>query len=90
MGSGLAEVVLLAALTIIVLPCCFFTLLALLDRFERSLDPDIQTPPALVMKPAPIAVAALQQSLADETPGADVVPLPIAVSLNDAPAAATG
>ncbi len=54
MGNGLAEVGFLAVLTIVVLPCCFFTLLALLDRFERNLDPDAQTPPTLV-KPEPVA-----------------------------------
>jgi hypothetical protein len=80
-GSGLAEVVFLAALTIIVLPCCFFTLLALLDRFERNLDPDAQLPSLLVVKPAPVK---------DETAGADVVSLPMAVTMAEAPAAATG
>jgi hypothetical protein len=83
-GSGLVEVTLLAALTIIVLPCCFFTLLALLDRFERSLDPDVQILPTLVVKPA------LMAEVDDETVGADVVSLPIAITVNDAPAAATG
>jgi hypothetical protein len=86
-GSGLAEVGLLAALTIVVLPCCFFTLLALLDRFERSLDPDAQTLPTLVVMPAP--VAALADESAEETSGADVVSLPIAVMMAEAPAAAT-
>ena len=85
MGSGLVEVVLLAVLTIIVLPCCFFTLLALLDRFERSLDPDALPPPALAVRPVAVAAAEL-----DESPGADVVSLPIAVSMTDSPAAATG
>ena len=87
MGNGLAEVGLLAALTIIVLPCCLFTLLALLDRFERSLDPDAQTPPTLLVKPAPLAAAA---DLDDDTAGADVVSLPVAVTVTEAPAAATG
>jgi hypothetical protein len=87
-GSGLAEVVFLAVLTIIVLPCGFFTLLALLDRFERSLGPDLVTPPVLVVKPAPIA--AIQQSFADESAGADIVSLPIAVNMSESPAAATG
>jgi hypothetical protein len=90
-GNGLAEVGLLAALTIIVLPCCFFTLLALLDRFERNLEPDAAetlTPPALV-KPAQ-AAAATSDQLNDETAGADVVSLPRAVTVTEAPAAATG
>ena len=86
MGSGLVEVVLLAVLTIIVLPCGFFTLLALLDRFERSLDPDALPPPTLAARPA--AVAATEMD--DENPGADVVSLPIAVTMTDSPAAATG
>jgi hypothetical protein len=88
-GNGLAEVAFLAALTVVVLPCCFFTLLALLDRFERSLDPDAQTPPTLVMKPAPVAVVAAVE-FDDETRGADIVSLPIAVSLAEGPTAATG
>jgi hypothetical protein len=87
-GNGLAEVGLLAVLTIVVLPCCFFTLLALLDRFERNLDPEAQTPPALVVKPAPVTAASEQ--LDDEPEGADVVSLPIAVTVVEAPAAATG
>jgi hypothetical protein len=91
-GNGLAEVGFLAVLTIIVLPCCFFTLLALLDRFERNLDPDAQTPPTLVVKPAPgpeVAAARLD----DETAGGDVVSLPrpvTTVATAEAPAAATG
>ena len=84
MGSGLAEVLILAALTIIVLPCGFFTLLALLDRFERSLDPDVQIAPTPLVRP--VRVAALD----DETAGADVVSLPIIATVVDAPAAATG
>ena len=43
MGSGLAQVGVLVLLTVVVLPCCFFTLLALLDRFERSLAPTLET-----------------------------------------------
>ena len=86
MGSGLVEVVLLAALTIIVLPCCFFTLLALLDRLERSLDPDALPLPTLVVRPAAVTVTELD----DEHAGADVVSLPIAVAMTDSPAAATG
>ena len=86
MGSGLVEVVLLAALTIIVLPCCFFTLLALLDRFERSLDPDALPLPTLAVRPAAVTVAEMD----DETAGADVVSLPIAVTMTDSRAAATG
>ena len=92
MGNGLVEVVVLAALTIIVLPCCFFTLLALLDRFERNLDPAAQATPVLVAKPAPAAAGSTAESAAadDDTVGADVVSLPIAVTVAEAPAAATG
>ena len=90
MGSGLVEVVLLAALTIIVLPCCFFTLLALLDRFERSLDPDALPLPTLAVRPAAVTVTQLDDEMDDETVGADVVSLPIAVTMTDSPAAATG
>jgi hypothetical protein len=90
-GHGLAEVGVLAALTIIVLPCCFFTLLALLDRFERSLDPDAQTPPTLLTRPAAaVDPAAAVSEVDDESIGGDVVELPIAVPVTQAPAAATG
>jgi hypothetical protein len=97
-GNGLAEVGLLAALTVIVLPCCFFTLLALLDRLERNLDPGALAPPQLVVTPTPIAETALtaetdliaETDLDDEGAGGDVVSLPIAVTVADAPAAATG
>jgi hypothetical protein len=100
-GSGLVEVTLLMVLTIVVLPCCFFTLLALLDRFERSLANDTQIAPAPIVKPTPIAVviAALTPERVrapepvmadDETAGGDVVPLPIAVTVAQSPAAATG
>jgi hypothetical protein len=41
----MAQVGALVFLTVVVLPCCFFTLLALLDRFERSLAPRLETPP---------------------------------------------
>lgn len=97
MGSGLAEVALLAVLTIIVLPCCFFTLLALLDRFERNLGDDVRIPPAQIVRPVAAAVAAPP---AAEPAGADVVSLPIAVTaaqspmsqspVSQSPAAATG
>lgn len=98
MGNGLAEVVFLAALTVVVLPCALFALLALLDRFERSLDPDLQTPPQLVVTTPASAVAvddpwsqdSLDDSFDDETVGGDVVPLPIAVTMTQSPAAATG
>jgi len=85
-GNGLAEVGFLAVLTIIVLPCCLFTLLALLDRFERNLDPDVQAAPTLV-KPEPVVATAASD---DEAVGGDVVSLPLPVTVAEAPAAATG
>ena len=92
MGNGLAEVGFLAVLTIIVLPCCLFTLLALLDRFERNLDPDVPALPTLVVKPVPVvdtaAVGAAE--LDDGGAGGDVVSLPRPVTVAEAPAAATG
>jgi hypothetical protein len=96
-GNGLAEVGFLAVLTIIVLPGCLFTLLALLDRFERNLDPDAQTLPTLVK--AEPAIAAAQSAgldgaeLDDDSAGGDVVSLPLPVivtTATEAPAAATG
>ena len=91
MGSGLVEVVLLGALTIIVLPGCLFTLLALLDRFERSLDPDALPEPTLVLRPAAVVSnEVVSNELDDEAAGADVVSLPVAVTMTEAPAAATG
>lgn len=92
MGNGLAEVGFLAVLTVIVLPCCLFTLLALLDRFERNLDPDVQAPPTLVVKPqsAVEAAAIAAAELDDESAGGDVVSLPRPVTVAEAPAAATG
>jgi hypothetical protein len=88
-GNGLAEVGFLAVLTIIVLPCCFFTLLALLDRFERNLDPDVQAPPTLVLKPEPVPSVEASE-LEDVSAGGDVVSLPLPLTIAEAPAAATG
>lgn len=101
MGNGLAEVGFLAVLTIIVLPCCLFTLLALLDRFERNLDPDAPVAPTLVVKTEPVVAAAVPAAAVtaavvtaaesdDDTVGGHVVSLPIAVTVTEAPAAATG
>jgi hypothetical protein len=103
-GNGLAEVGFLGVLTIIVLPGCLFTLLALLDRFERNLDPDAQTPPTLVKPELAVAATQLNDSgsaelksagldtagLDDDSAGGDVVPLPLPVTVTEAPAAATG
>jgi hypothetical protein len=60
MGSGMAQVGVLVLLTVVVLPCCFFTLLALLDRFERSLAPTLETPatPAVAELVTELPVAA--------------------------------
>jgi hypothetical protein len=91
-GNGLAEVGLLAVLTIVVLPCCLFTLLALLDRFERNLDPDVPAAPTLVVKTEPVVEAAAVEvaELDHESAGGDVVSLPRPVTVAEAPAAATG
>jgi hypothetical protein len=92
-GNGLAEVGFLAVLTIIVLPCGLFTLLALLDRFERNLDPGAPTPPTLAKPEPSVATAKLDQTdehEADEAVGGDVVSLPLPVTVAEAPAAATG
>jgi hypothetical protein len=89
-GSGLAEVLILAALTIIVLPCGFFTLLALLDRFERSLDPDVQIAPTPLVRPVRVAAVGGAAAFDDDTAGAAVLSLPIIATVVDAPAAATG
>ena len=89
MGNGIAEVGLLAVLTIIVLPCCFFTLLALLDRFERNLDPEC----ADATRPHRYASAGRcrPRSIRQRGRGCGrVVSLPIAVTVTEAPAAATG
>ena len=75
MGGGFAQVGILAVLTVIVLPCCFFKLLALLDRFERSLATDETVRPAEASEPTV----------------AEVVALPLAVSTSPiTPSAATG
>jgi hypothetical protein len=89
-GNGLAEVGLLAVLTIIVLPCCLFTLLALLDRFERNLDPGAQTPPQPATATAILAEAQDPAHDDDDAVSADVVSLPIPIAVAEAPAAATG
>lgn len=95
MGNGLAEVGFLAVLTIIVLPSCLFTLLALLDRFERNLDPDVPAQPTPVVRPEPLAADAglTTAESDDEARGGDVVSLPrpvTTVTAGEAPAAATG
>jgi hypothetical protein len=95
MGGGLAQVGILAVLTVIVLPCCLFTLLALLDRFERSLPTD-ETVRAAEAKSsaasaADIAIPTLAPVAIPEPVGADVVALPISVSTSPGtPSAATG
>lgn len=80
MGHGLAQVGILAVLTVIVLPCCFFILLALLDRFERSLATD-ETTRAAEAKPVSVP----------EPVGAEIVALPVSVTVSPATrSAATG
>ena len=67
---GVAQVGLILLLTVVGLPCAFFTLLALLDRFERSLSPTRVPEQAItagvsVSTPAPVETTA------------DVVALPL-------------
>jgi hypothetical protein len=96
MGGGLTQVGILAVLTVIVLPCCFFTLLALLDRFERSLAIDETASAAeaksSVAAAADFVIAALVDVVSAPEPlGADVVTLPVAVTASPiTSSAATG
>lgn len=95
MGGGLAQVGILAVLVVVVLPCCLFTLLGLLDRFERSLASD-ETARAADAKlatelPPDLAIAAFVDATDPEPVGADVVALPLSAAVSPiAPTAATG
>jgi hypothetical protein len=84
--TGLVEVGGLLVLTVIVLPCCFFTLLALLDRFERSLALDAgtvrQVPGAAARELAPGSDAVT------DLVGASVAALPLNSAVGPAAAAA--
>jgi hypothetical protein len=97
MARGLAQVGILAVLTVIVLPCFLFTLLALLDRFERSLASDETVRAAdaklATVLPADLVIAAAFNVAAElaEPVGADVVALPVSVNVSPiTPSAATG
>jgi hypothetical protein len=78
---GVAQVGLILMLTVVGLPCAFFTLLALLDRFERSLSPH-QVPEHAVAATLPVdtvavdTVAVAVEPVAIEAT-ADVVSLPM-------------
>ena len=80
---GVAQVGLILVLTVVGLPCAFFTLLALLDRFERSLSPN-QAPPESVVTAAVSAVTSTPLAFPEPTlveptlvePTAAVVSLP--------------
>jgi hypothetical protein len=96
---GLVQVVLLLLATVIGLPCFFFTLLALLDHFERRLTVGAPVPaaarPAQVIQVVPTEViehvfdnAGSEED--SELIGADVVELPSPFTPSSAPAAATG
>jgi hypothetical protein len=93
MAGGLAQVGILAVLTVVALPCCFFTLLALLDRFERTLTPDASNFLATT-EPKQVAGALTDpgmRAVIEEPVGADVVTLPVAAAVSPAiPSAATG
>jgi hypothetical protein len=79
---------------VIVLPCCLFTLLALLDRFERSLPTDETVRAAEAKQSLALAAAVAFAPLAEdflEAVGADVVALPLSVTVSPiTPSAATG
>jgi hypothetical protein len=75
---GVAQVGLILVLTVVGLPCAFFTLLALLDRFERSLSPNRGLEHAVataVSAVTAIAPASAEPALVEPT--AAVVSLPI-------------
>ena len=79
---GVAQVGLILMLTVVGLPCAFFTLLALLDRFERSLAPH-QVPEHAVAAPLPVETVAVEAVDVGElepiavAATADVVSLPM-------------
>jgi hypothetical protein len=75
---GVAQVGLILMLTVVGLPCAFFTLLALLDRFERSLSPS-RVPEHAVSTAAAVSgpvSPSVSAPLPVETT-ADVVALPV-------------
>jgi hypothetical protein len=98
---GLVQVVLLLLATVVGLPCFFFTLLALLDHFERRLTIGAPVPPAAarpaqVVQVVPAEVMSIEHVFDTDTDagseriGADVVELPSPFAPSSAPAAATG
>jgi hypothetical protein len=98
MGEGLTQVGLLAFLLLVVLPGCFFTLLALLDRMENSLAPE-STRPATVAHAAVIDTSDVEtldvetldvETLDVEPAGGSVIALPLTAAVSPEPAAATG
>jgi hypothetical protein len=91
MGEGLTQVGLLAVLLLVVLPGCFFTLLALLDRMENSLAPGSMRSVATVAPAAGIAPPDdVMAASGAEAAGGTVVELPLTASVGAEPAAATG
>jgi hypothetical protein len=80
--TGLVEVGGLLVLTVVVLPCCFFTLLALLDRFERSLALDATT--VRPMPGAPAVELAPDVDAAIDLVGTSVAALPLNAAVGPA------
>jgi multisubunit Na+/H+ antiporter MnhB subunit len=72
---GVAQVGLILMLTVVGLPCAFFTLLALLDRFERSLSPH-QVPEHAVAATLPVDTVAVD-TVAVDTVAVAVEPVAI-------------
>jgi hypothetical protein len=91
---GLVQVVLLLLATVIGLPCFFFTLLALLDHFERRLTIGAPVPPAAARTAQVVRVVQAEEvdpvESDSELVGAAVVELPTPFAPSSAPAAATG
>jgi hypothetical protein len=88
-SSGLTQVIGLLLLTVVVLPCAFFTLLAFLDRVERSLSPaPTPTTGAALAAVAKAAVQVVAAPTLDDETDAEIVPLPLHPRTADPAAAA--
>jgi hypothetical protein len=90
-GGGLPQVGILLVAIVIGLPCFFFTLLALLDHFERGLT---SAPLADATAVRPVKAVQMSAATGSETDaefiGASVVELPTPFNASSSPAAATG
>jgi hypothetical protein len=89
-GGGLPQVGILLVAIVIGLPCFFFTLLALLDHFERGLT----NAPLAATGVRPVQAVQMSAATGSETDaefiGAAVVELPTPFNASSAPAAAMG